>query len=137
MVFKLVMRVLLLLFFLLVGSIFFLFLPLFGISIFFLFPLFLVAFIVLFFLLIFKYSKFVLKLVALVLLVYFLLLIIPFPECSSGGMKVFQQECTCLGFERVEQAIDYTQSDCIGFVTEYQCSMLNGTTGNWDKTVCS
>ncbi len=87
------------------------------------FHIFFIAYVIILISILKEYSK--KKVVTLVLLViiYFLIMIFPFPECDqSSFFSYFSQKCTCIGLKKHSWLVmDSYYTECVGIPIDYIC----------------
>lgn len=90
-------------------------------------PIFFVLFAIFLFLIIKEYSKKRLIILISIIIIYWLIILIPFPKCDSWGKwGSISKECTCFGLEKTQiWTIDAGWSQCVGIPLKYECSKVN------------
>ena len=102
-------------------------------------PIFFITYIVFLVLILREYSKKKMIIISLILVVYILIMVIPFPECdSSGFFGSSTQECICVGLEKHTWMIfDASWSQCVGIPINYVCYRWDRGTGVKEEIPCT
>ncbi len=90
-------------------------------------PLFFLLYVYFLFLTVNDFSKKRVIILISIFLMYFILMLIPFPKCDSWGKwGSSSQECTCIGIKKYSIGIfDASWSQCIGFPADYKTKTKN------------
>ncbi|MAG47549.1 hypothetical protein CL617_03010 [archaeon] len=102
-------------------------------------PIFFIAYIVFLVFILKEYSNKKMMIISIIIVVYVLIMVIPFPKCYSWGyFSQETQDCTCIGVEKYRWLIlDAGGSQCVGIPIDYVCHKRNRDTGIDEKVSCN
>ena len=92
-------------------------------------PIFFIAYAVFLVLILKEYSKKKMMIISLILIIYLLIMAIPFPIChGSGFFSLKTQDCTCIGIQKYSWMVyDASWSQCVGIPINYVCHRRDPT----------
>jgi hypothetical protein len=101
-------------------------------------PIFFILYVIFLVLILKAYSKKRMTLISLTVLVYLLIMLIPFPTCNSSGFfSSTTKECTCIGIEKHSwMVLDASWSQCVGIPINYVCHRVEHLLGQQEEIPC-